>query len=220
MDGELQNIKKSLNEEKDKNEQLKKDLSLKTKEIKDFHSKYDGALKNFELLSEENQRLKNVDEKLQKVEETKSQLETENKGLNEMINKGETKLDFLKNSAETYYDVVIDINSIYSIINEGWEIKYNKERKEIYDKIIKEETMKIGVLGLNNVGKSYLLSKMVHVEIPTGHSIETKGISIKYSEIEKGEEKGICILDSAGFETPLLIKRNTLFMAVICIPNM
>ena len=68
--------------------------------------------------------------------------------------------------------------------------------------------MKKGVLGLNNVGKSYLLSKMVHVEIPTGHSIETKGISIKYSEIEKGEEKGICILDSAGFETPLLIKRN------------
>ena len=34
--------------------------------------------------------------------------------------------------------------------------------------------------------------------------VETKGISIKYSKDEKGEEKGICILDSAGFETPLL----------------
>ena len=45
---------------------------------------------------------------------------------------------------------------------------------------------------------------MVRVEIPTGYSIETKGISIKYSQQNKGEEKGVCILDSAGFESPLL----------------
>ena len=45
-------------------------------------------------------------------------------------------------------------------------IKYNKERKEIYDKIVSEQTMKIGVLGLNNVGKSYLLSKIVESDIP------------------------------------------------------
>ena len=65
--------------------------------------------------------------------------------------------------------------------------------------------MKIGVLGLNNVGKSYLLSKIVKSDIPSGHSIETKGISIKYSREENSnEEKGICIIDSAGFETPLL----------------
>jgi GTPase SAR1 family protein len=32
--------------------------------------------------------------------------------------------------------------------------------------------MKIGVLGLNNVGKTYLLSKIVKVDFPTGYSIE------------------------------------------------
>jgi hypothetical protein len=79
---------------------------------------------------------------------------------------------------------------------------------KIYHKIINEETMKIGILGLNNVGKSYLLSKMVRVEIPTGYSIETKGISIKYTEVGKGEEQGICILDSAGNESPLLKKKE------------
>lgn len=42
---------------------------------------------------------------------------------------------------------------------------------------------------------------MVKEDIPTGYSIETKGISIKYSEGEKVEQ--ICIFDSAGFETPL-----------------
>ena len=107
--------------------------------------------------------------------------------------------------AEEYYDVVIDIKSINSLKNEGWSVKYNQQRKEIYDKIVGEQTMKIGVLGLNNVGKSFLLSKIVRAEIPTGYSIETKGISIKYAKGDnKEEEKGICILDSAGFETPLL----------------
>ena len=50
----------------------------------------------------------------------------------------------------------------------------------------------------------FLCKKIVKIDIPTGHSIETKGISIKYSQGDKGEEAGICILDSAGFETPLL----------------
>ena len=104
--------------------------------------------------------------------------------------------------------MVVDINSIFSLKNEGWSILYNEGRKEIYKKIISEQTMKIGVLGLNNVGKSYLLSKIVKVDIPTGYSIETKGISIKYSEENEGEEKSICILDSAGFETPLIKNEN------------
>jgi len=67
-------------------------------------------------------------------------------------------------------------------------------------------------LGLNNVGKSYLLSKIVRAEIPTGYSIETKGISIKYAKDDNNnnEEKGICILDSAGFETPLLKEEKML----------
>ena len=77
--------------------------------------------------------------------------------------------------------------------------------------------MKIGVLGLNNVGKSFLLGKIAFLNLPSGYSVETKGISIKYAvpkDNDDGEEEeinGICILDSAGFETPLLIeKKNAL----------
>ena len=67
--------------------------------------------------------------------------------------------------------------------------------------------MKIGVLGLNNVGKSFLLKKIAIPNLPSGYSIETKGISIKYADPKDNNDeeiKGICILDSAGFETPLL----------------
>ena len=51
------------------------------------------------------------------------------------------------------------------------------------------------MLGLNNVGKSFILGLIANVIIPTGHSIATKGISIKYTEGENESEKGVCLLD-------------------------
>ena len=95
---------------------------------------------------------------------------------------------------------------MFSLENEGWPILYNEKRKKNYEQIIGEKTMKIGVLGLNNVGKSFLLKKLACPNIPSGASIETKGISIKYADPNdnNGEIKGICILDSAGNESPLL----------------
>ena len=199
------------NSEKNLNKNLenkKKEIDEIKKELKDTHSKFDGAINHYEemgqKLKEQEKEMKEIKELSEKEKNENIKLKEEQNKINDLIKTTKTKEDYLKNSSEEYYDVVIDINSINSLKNEGWEIKYNKKRKEIYDKIIGEETIKIGVLGLNNVGKSYLLSKIVKVDIPTGYSIETKGISIKYSEGGKGEQRGICILDSAGFETPLL----------------
>lgn len=178
-----------------------KKSNILEKENKQIHIKFDGALKEFAENSDQNRKLK---EELNKYKDYEKKNETLNMQLNKLRTQNETKIDYIQNSADKYYDVVIDIDSINSLRNEGWEILYNEDRKENYEKIVNEQTIKIGVLGLNNVGKSYLLSKIVKIDIPTGHSIETKGISIKYSQGDKGEEAGICILDSAGFETPLL----------------
>ena len=178
----LENEKKANDEENSKNE-----IKLNSKE------------KELECAQNEIKELKNKIDNLEKYTDTEKIEKLDN-----LLKLSETKNDFLVKQAEDYYDVVIDICSINALRNEGWEIKYNKERKDVYEKIIGEQTIKIGVIGLNNVGKSFLLSKIVRVEIPTGYSVETKGISIKYSQGEKGEEEGICILDSAGFETPLL----------------
>ena len=211
----LKNNKKTLEKEKENlrtkikeketiiGDNQKKYFELQ-KEHNDYYLKYEGALKQFDKIGNENEELKEQLKNFKNIEKEKNILERKNEELHDLINISQTKIEFLEKLAEEYYDVIIGINSISSIRNEGWEIKYNPERKEIYQKIINEETIKIGVLGLNNVGKSYLLSKISHSEIPIGYSIETKGISIKYSQDEKGEEKGICILDSAGFETPLL----------------
>ena len=207
---------------------LKEELNIKNKETRDFkkesediHSKFDGVITHFEEMKNKIDTQKKEIENLSKIAEENSKLKKEKDEYAEIVNKSATKEDYLKKKAEDYYDVIVDINSINSLRNEGWEIKYNKNRKKEYQKIIGKQTIKIGVLGLNNVGKSYLLSKIVRIEIPTGYSIETKGISIKYSkeeesdeknekkEEENEEEKGICILDSAGFETPLLREVNT-----------
>ena len=197
--------KKNLNE---KNDQLyEKEIEIKS--LKDQsniqNSKFNGAINTFEDLRNEKEKLKNELSRYKEIEQKYNDIIIKNKRLNSIVNENEIKMEFLQKKAEEYYDVVIDIDSINSLKTKGWEIIYNKERKTEYDKIINDETMKIGVVGLNNVGKSYLLSKIVRVEIPTGYSVETKGISIKYAEKEKGQETGLCILDSAGHEAPLLL---------------
>ena len=80
------------------------------------------------------------------------------------------------------------------------EVKINEEEKNIKtknNKKDKEGNIIIGMIGLGNVGKSYLLSLFTGEELPTGDSIHTKGISIK-------KKDKIIILDSEGVEAPLI----------------
>ncbi len=74
----------------------------------------------------------------------------------------------LTKSQSQFYDVEVDIDSINTFKNKRWEIKYNKEREEIYEKINIEETIKIWVLILNNLGL------IVKIKIPIGYSIAAK----------------------------------------------
>ena len=202
---EFQNEFNKLKEELEK---YKKDLNLKDKELKNLHSKFDGTISHFDKLDD---KIKDKDKQIEELKKYKDEnLQLNNKiiSLKNAIYEDETQEEYLTKPAEEFYDVIIDIKSINALKNEGWAILFNEKRREIYNKIIGEETMKIGVLGLNNVGKTYLLRKIAIPNLPSGYSIETKGISIKYSDpkdINDNEEiNGICILDSAGFETPLL----------------
>ena len=108
---------------------------------------------------------------------------------------------------EDFYDVIIDIKSIKEI-NKGWEIKMNERGKKNYELYKEKEILKIGVLGNANKGKSYLLSRISKIDLPSGTSIRTEGLSIKYPELEKFKHRKIALLDSAGFETPVLREDN------------
>lgn len=67
---------------------------------------------------------------------------------------------------------------------------------------------KIGVIGNENRGKSTILSDFSRIELPTGVSIKTEGLSIKYPELGEFKNRKMILLDSAGLETQILKTEN------------
>ena len=103
-----------------------------------------------------------------------------------------------------FYDIIVDIKSVKDIC-QGWEIKMSKRAEEDYAKLKEEKVIRIGVIGNANKGKSFLLSKISKINLPSGTNIRTEGLSIKYPDLNKYENRRIVLLDSAGLETPVLI---------------
>jgi len=87
-------------------------------------------------------------------------------------------------------------------MNENGEKNYNKYKNV--------KNLKIGVIGNVNKGKSFLLSKISKIELPSGMSKKTEGFSIKYPELGKYKDRKIVLLDSAGLETPILVSKEML----------
>ena len=105
-----------------------------------------------------------------------------------------------------FYDIILKINSIRDILN-GWNIEFSENGKEYYEKMKTKDFLKVGVAGLGNKGKSFLLQKLANIELPSGTSIKTEGLSIKCPDINS-ENKNIILIDSAGSETPLIEDAN------------
>ena len=104
---------------------------------------------------------------------------------------------------EDFYDVVINIKSVKDI-SKGWEIKMTEKGEQNFNKYKNKELIKIGVIGNSNKGKSFILSRISKIKLPSGTSIKTEGLSIKYPELEGFKNRKIVLLDSAGLETPVL----------------
>ena len=103
-----------------------------------------------------------------------------------------------------YYDIIICIESLLGI-ESGWKVKSCERGKQLYEKMKNEPIVKVGVIGLRNKGKSFLLNKFLKKSLPKGTSIKTEGLSIKYpSESDLKNQRNYILLDSAGSEVPLL----------------
>ena len=81
----------------------------------------------------------------------------------------------------------------------------NEKGENAYNEFKNKELLKIGIIGNANKGKSFLLSKISKMELPSGMSIKTEGLSIKYPDPKVFNNKTIALLDSAGLETPVLV---------------
>ena len=105
-----------------------------------------------------------------------------------------------------YYDLIIDINSFRNLYKNGWDVKASEKGLKNYENYRDKSNDNnkltvIGVIGNEKVGKSFLLQKITGNLIPAGASINTKGLSVCYPT---QKEKNYIILDSAGFQSPLL----------------
>ena len=116
-----------------------------------------------------------------------------------------------------FYDIILKINSIRDVLN-GWNIEFSPKGKEYYEKMKVKNFLKIGVAGAGNKGKSFLLQKLANIDLPTGTSIKTEGLSIRCPDMES-ENQNIILLDSAGSETPLLEDSNFDFNKLVSDPE-
>ena len=164
-----------------------KDLDLQNKknEIEIEKLKKSNEKKNSanDKLNKENSKLKNEIEKLKKVEELRN---------------------YKTSKFEDFYDIIIDINSIKSVNTEGWKVKFDQKGLDKYNKYKDTELIIISVIGNNNKGKSFLLSKISKIKLLFGTSIYTQGLSVKYPELKGYKGRQLILLDSAGLETPVL----------------
>jgi len=55
-----------------------------------------------------------------------------------------------------------------------------------------------------NKGKSFILSKLPKIELLAGTSINTKRIIAKYPKLENTSNRKYILIDSSGFESPIL----------------
>ena len=214
------------NEKKVKNNIKKKNIKFKN-EIKELKAKEENINKNLIEKEKEIEKFKNEIKILQK---DKQLLEIAINGdittINQLKNLGvvgeylKPKENIIKVDPETnkiitkgkinkdiifidFYDVIIDINSIKDI-NKGWGIKMSEKAKHNYQSLKNGKIIKIGVIGNSNKGKSFILSKLSKIDLPSGPSIRTEGLSVKYPDLDIYNNRKIVLLDSAGLETPVL----------------
>ena len=176
--------KNNINSLEDKNKDLNKDKQIL--EIDSYREPEKNAfLKQFD---EEGENLKN-----------KNNIIRIDLNTNQLIeNEKDIRPKFID-----FYDLIVCINSIKEI-NNGWNIEMSPKAKENYEKFKSQKIIKIGIIGNSNKGKSFLLSKISKIQLPSGTSIRTEGLSIKYPDLVTFKDRKIALLDSAGLETPVL----------------
>jgi hypothetical protein len=96
------------------------------------------------------------------------------------------------------YDVVINIDSLIDLELHGWDVWF--KNKTDYIKKKNQDTIVVGIAGLYNKGKTWMVNKLTGDNFKAGFHVHTVGLSMKYADLDT---KVASFLDTAGFETPI-----------------
>ena len=108
-----------------------------------------------------------------------------------------------KQQKDSFYNMIIQINSMDQLINEGWPIKINA--KADIKNYLEKNVSVVSILGNKNSGKSFLLHLLAHKEIPNGFTVTTEGLSFIIPDNAKNKDDNVILIDTAGTESPLLV---------------
>lgn len=190
MNRELSSKDREINTIKNENQKLKEKIG----ELNDEIIAYKKQIDNLNLIISSNKEILGKLKNLNLV--SKIDLNKGGSLIEELMPKYD-KADHLE-----FYDIIVDINSIKGFVI-GWDVLKSKKGEEYFNST-EEYSVKIGVVGNGNKGKSYILSKISDIELPVGESIKTKGLSIKFPDLKNFSNRTITLLDSDGQETPVL----------------
>jgi len=80
-----------------------------------------------------------------------------------------------------YYDCQVHADSFYRLLrNQPWPIEYKNFKN--YQERAKKGSVCVSVLGYENTGKSFMVSKVMGRNLPQGKHVKTKGICILYPD--------------------------------------
>jgi len=181
---------------------LKTQLASQTDKNEILSRKYSKLAQKYnemkQLFIENEEKISKLEKKYQKPKDIKPQLDSQTDFSHK--NQKQKEASFPQNQS-FLYDIIINIDSLKSK-QLGWEIEINRDLANI-DKSVSI----IGLVGRENVGKTFVLNKICGFDLPSGSNIHTKGLSLKYSE-----EKNLVCLDSAGLQTPVFYYDPKLLM--------
>lgn len=206
LDQNLQNaISKLKNLQNDNENFIKKNNELM--KLKEDNEKEIHELKNIEIQILKKER-SNLEREKTELKEKLSHLENELNSLKSNLKYFEDKNKFNDEKVERlHYDLIVKIDSLNDLKDKGWEIEYQTDEEHsleiILNKIKEKERILVGVIGYENVGKTYLLNKLSGCDLPTGFGYHTTGLSFKLSK-----QGHFIFADAAGCGKPFYYHRD------------
>ena len=203
---EIKNYTSKIKELEEDNNNLRNKITEISKQNEEIKNDKLSLEKNIKSIDIKNEEIRNKDNIILNLKNKKKKKKDELKIYKENSDKSSKYQD---EKSENFYDLIIKINSIYGLAH-GWEVLMNENGKKNYYEYKDKIVTKIGVIGSENRGKSTILSDLSQIDLPTGYSIKTEGLSIKFPELKGFENRKIILLDSAGLETPILNINSTI----------
>ena len=168
---------------------------------KALKSKIEKLAEEIENLEEDVKKLKEKNKtQAKKIKVQDKEIIQLQEKLNEKLEE-ESKKQSKPKEKPSKYDIVVKINSMVAA-TEGWVVEFKDNDKEAIEKKFQIDQIAVGVMGRENVGKTFLVNKICGEKFGSGYYINTEGLSIKYCTGEDKQHVKV-LLDSAGMNSAI-----------------